>query len=1567
MRLPALALFLSSFLLAVGAVGRAQAQSIAPPAVNLEEREAVRVFHNTYYPQSSGVALGFTGNAATYKAGTISTAFRTAALLRANYYRRLAGLNAVTESATFDTRAHEAAFLMWTGGDYLFYPPRWASPAWTAEAYEGASRSNKAASLPSGWGSGTDIDGFMQEEGEENLGAERRHWVLFPPTQNMGYGATPGASALYVRENGNDSVLSIAQADLNQAQSWPPRGFFPAAVPFSRWSWAWISQAAVNFNTASVSVLRNGTPVAVTIVSREGRLVWDFPSGEFDGTAFPPTDDVTYKVSIRGVVIDAQTRGFDYSVVLFNPTVPTTGQPPVAVLSSEEIVVDASTPLHIAADVSDGTIQWFKDDLMLPSQTRNTLDITAVTLADAGRYWIEVRNSAGLARSDSVDVVVIPKGLTPPSITAQPKSSTFTLGTAAVLSVTASSPVPMTYQWRKAGVDLPGRTLSRLEFSSITAADSGYYDVVVSNYAGSTTSSSALLSVLIPGSPPNITKHPTSASVEAGTKVVFSVTASSQVAASYQWRKGGVALVGKTTNTLEISAARPADAGSYDVVVSNAYGSVTSKTATLTVVEPMLPSISTQPSGQTIFAGSRAQFYVIASGPGTLGYQWRKDGVALPGETASVLVIPLCRTSDSGAYSVAVGNEYGSVTSSEARLSVLPPITPLILIQPASVQVTTGTGTTLTVEAAGRPTLTYQWRKNSVAITGATQATYSLTNLNSSKAGDYDVVVSNPYGSTTSNVATVSVRDPGIAPSITTQPSSQTVLLGNAATFSVAATGTDPLTYQWYKNAAPIANATASTYTIAATTLADAGLYSVTVTNLDGSLSSTQATLTVSEVVPIPEISTEPADAYVHTGDSVSFKVQASGTGLTYQWYLNDELVAGVTTDTFPAFNAEPYHDGWKFHCVITNSAGSVTTRKSVAHVWPQEQFLAWEQQPVDASTPLGGSVTFTGKAVGYRNAAVSYQWYLDEYLIPGATKATLEFSGAENYHFARYHVVASIAVAGTTYTSRSNDVRLSEAAAVPVIRTQPASVQAGTGSTVALSVEATSSTPLTYQWYKNTVALSGATAATYSIASLAAEHEGNYTVVVANAEGTTTSAIATVTTREPGLAPTITSQPASATVLLGSAASFSVTASGTAPLTYQWYKNAVARPGATAATYSIPATTLNDAGQYSVVVGNAEGSTTSAQATLTVTTEILAPAIVTEPADVYIHPGDPVSFNVQANGTGLTYQWYLDGTLVPGITTATFPAFNAEPYHDGWEFHCVISNGNGSVTTRKAVAHVWTTDRFLSWKQHPADAIAQLGGSAAFSCEAVGYKNASVSYQWYLNETPIPGATKADLTFSGVDNYHFTDFHVVASIVVAGKTHSLRSDNVWVQTAYAAPVVTTQPADRYARLGDQVNFSVQASGHPLIYQWYLNGEPVPDWTASSTPTFVMYADHNGWLFHCVVTNSLGSATTRYAIPILTDSIPPLAWGAQPLDVEGVLGGTATLSCIAATSVETTIAYQWYIGATLIPGATKSYLTITGLSDYHFTEYHVVATATVNGTLHTITSGSATIRQKPTP
>ena len=1212
MRIPALALVLFSFLLASITIQEAQAQSITPPAVNLEDREAVRVFHNTYYSRSEGIALGFTGNAATFTAGTISTAFRTSALLRTNYYRRLAGLNAVAESTTFDTRAHEAAFLMWTGGDYLFYPPRWASPAWTANAYEGASRSNKAPTLPTGWGSGTDIDGFMQDEGEPNLGADRRHWVLFPATDNMGYGATPGASALYVRENGNDTVLALAEADLNQAQSWPARGFLPAAVPFTRWSWTWISQATVDFSTASISVRRDGTLVPVTVVYRTGRLVWDFPEGEFGGRAFPPQNDITYTVSIRGVVIDGQTRGFDYTVILFSPTVPTTGQAPVVVLSAEEeIIVAAGAPLRLSAEVSDGNVQWFKDDLMLPSQTRTALDITSAGLGDAGRYWVEVRNNAGLVRSESVDVVVIPAGLTAPSITSQPKSSTFTLGTAASLSVTASSPVPISYQWRKGGVDLPGRTLSRLDFSSVTSADAGTYDVVVSNYAGSTVSASARLSVLVPGSPPSITRQPTSYSVDAGTKVVFSVTASSQVAASYQWRKNGVNLAGKTTNTLEIASARLADAGSYDVVVANAYGSVTSQAATLKVVEPMFPSISTQPAAQTIFAGSRAQFYVIAAGPGTLTYQWRKDGVALTGQTASVLVLPVCRTSDSGSYTVAISNEYGTTTSTGVALSVLPTITPLILTHPAGTQATTGSNVTLSVEATGRPTLTYQWRKNSLAISGATKATYSLTNLNSSSAGDYDVVVTNPYGKTTSNTATVTVRDPGIAPSVTTQPSSQTVPVGAPVTFSVAASGTDPLTYQWYK----------------------------------------------------------------------------------------------------------------------------------------------------------------------------------------GATKIT----------------------SGTT------------------------------------------------------------------------------------------------------------------------------------------------------ATYTIEAATLNDAGNYSVVVGNLDGSVTSETATLTVTERVLAPEVTIGPADLYVHRGDRVSFTVQASGTDLSYQWYLNDTLVPGMTGPTFQAFNAEPYHDTWRFHCVVSNSLGSVTSRTAVLSVWTDDSFLKWATHPVDVVTNLGGSAAFTAKAVAYRGAEVSYRWYLGDTPLAGAGGTTLEFTGVQGYHFTDYHVVASATIDGVVRSLRSDNVWVTANRTAPVVTSEPSDTIAPSGSLVGFRVQATGHPLTYQWYLNDQPVPGFTSSYFPSFSLSETHVGWTFHCVVGNELGSVTTRKARVSIAATPPALYWGAQPADVVSTRGGTATLSCNAIAPSGATIAYEWYMGSTLLTGLTKSYLTINGLADYHFTDYHVVAVATVAGVPYSITSDPVYIRSKPTP
>ena len=172
------------------------------------------------------------------------------------------------------------------------------------------------------------------------------------------------------------------------------------------------------------------------------------------------------------------------------------------------------------------------------------------------------------------------------------------------------------------------------------------------------------------------------------------------------------------------------------------------------------------------------------------------------------------------------------------------PAPPSITTQPADTTVNVGETATFKVRAIGTPPLHYQWRKNGVDIPGATSFSYTTP---ATVAGDnesvFSVVVSNRAGSVTSNGAALTVRVP---PSITTQPADQRVRAGQKAHFSVTATGTPPLHYQWTKNAVNIPGATGASYTTPPTTAGDNGaLFAVTVTNLAGSVTSNNATLKV--------------------------------------------------------------------------------------------------------------------------------------------------------------------------------------------------------------------------------------------------------------------------------------------------------------------------------------------------------------------------------------------------------------------------------------------------------------------------------------------------------------------------------------------------------------------------------------------------------------------------------------------------------------------------------------------------------------------------------------------------
>lgn len=182
------------------------------------------------------------------------------------------------------------------------------------------------------------------------------------------------------------------------------------------------------------------------------------------------------------------------------------------------------------------------------------------------------------------------------------------------------------------------------------------------------------------------------------------------------------------------------------------------------------------------------------------------------------------------------------------------PAAPTITTQPANQSVSVGQPATFSVTATGTAPLSYQWQKNNANISGATSASYSTAaTVSGDNAATFRVIVTNPAGSATSNAATLTVNLATVAAAITTQPASVTVTIGQTATFSVVATGTSPLMYQWQKANVNISGATSATYTTPPTAAGDTGtIFDVIVSNSVKSVTSNPATLTVNAVVAGP-------------------------------------------------------------------------------------------------------------------------------------------------------------------------------------------------------------------------------------------------------------------------------------------------------------------------------------------------------------------------------------------------------------------------------------------------------------------------------------------------------------------------------------------------------------------------------------------------------------------------------------------------------------------------------------------------------------------------------------------
>src|SRR6266576_3853118 len=318
---------------------------------------------------------------------------------------------------------------------------------------------------------------------------------------------------------------------------------------------------------------------------------------------------------------------------------------------------------------------------------------------------------------------------------------------------------------------------------------------------------------------------------------------------------------------------------------------------------PAAPSITTQPASQTVTTGQTATFSVVAAGTAPLSYQWMKGGTTIRGATSSSYTTQPTTSGDNGSqFTVMVSNTVGSVTSNSATLTVsATAAAPSITTQPASQTVTAGQTATFSVIAAGTAPLSYRWMKGGATISGETSSSYTTPPTTSGDNGSqFTVMVSNPVGSATSNAATLTVSATAVAPSITTQPASQTVTAGQTATFSVVATGTPLLSYQWMKGGTTISGATSSSYTTPPTTSADNNSqFTVMVSNIAGSVTSNPATLTVNSTATMPQF----GHVFIVLGENQSFSTTYNSSNIPYLTSLANKygLATNYWADTHPS------------------------------------------------------------------------------------------------------------------------------------------------------------------------------------------------------------------------------------------------------------------------------------------------------------------------------------------------------------------------------------------------------------------------------------------------------------------------------------------------------------------------------------------------------------------------------------------------------------------------------------------------------------------------------------------
>ena len=893
-----------------------------------------------------------------------------------------------------------------------------------------------------------------------------------------------------------------------------------------------------------------------------------------------------------------------------------------------------------------------------------------------------------------------------------------------------------------------------------------------------------------------------------------------------------------------------------------------------------LPTIQSQPAAQTEVCSANS-FTLSVTAINGQTYQWLKNDATIGGATSSTFNIPSVASSDAATYKVVVSNSCGFNVTSNAAVLVVKSL-PSNLTAASTNQLCVGAPYTLQVNPATNNggTLTYQWKKAGLIIPNATNASLALTNVQIGDAAVYTVAVTNSCGTVISPDYTITVTQ---TPIITSDPASQSLCAGATATFTAIANGATSV--RWQKNGVDVGNTT-TLLSLSNINAASAGSYTFLATNTCGTTTSAAATLAVNNKPVINSLTTTSPVCPGATATITSGVNPNGDNSLTYSWTLNGSVIPGANTGILSIPNFQSANAG-TYALVVTNSCGASTgSSTTTLQLQPTPAVATIADQTVCVGSTLNVPPVYTGVS----GSTVTYQWYFEGAAINNQNGAQLNINNITTAQAGRYYVAVSNGC--NPVSSPAFNVTVFN---LPTIQTQPAAQQQlCVGSNFTLTVAANNAQ--TYQWYKNSVIITGETSNTFTKLVTALD-AATYKVVVSNACGyslTSNNAVLTVST-----SPTITSAPANTTVCAGQPISASVAASanGGGNLRYVWTSGGTEISGATASTFSIARASANDAKTYSVAVSNDCGTISGGnftvivgdKPTVTISTSILNNETTGKPT---VCLGSPISFSVtsESNSYSPSYTWYKDD-VSKGTSTSNALTINSSVTTDAGTYKLMVANTCGTTTSNPIIVGVHEKP-IISIQP---DAITTACELTAVTLSGLGQNkpgtNSLITYTWYKDGSPVtPLAANLPLTNVNTDqsgNYQLkvsnecgtTASNIAALTVVSKPKYTI--------TTAASEFVICSATSQTKTLSVNI-FTTNSTTPPSISWSTTDGSINSVNTSGNTSNITIASVGKDATYNAVLTNGCGTTNLKYgmndgitikneaALPVVSSyTIPP--------------------------------------------------------------------------------------------